>query len=931
MRLSETEARLADLVDRLATSIVGEGNIILEPGEEWEVDLSSTPPILRFRAADAAVLGEQTLSVTAHEIAHLLHTTPIDYDPAVLGWDILGQQGLAQLLVFAVEDARIERMFSAQFPGARSLFTAKATDQWSAKALRGFPSLPAKWRFLLNASRALNGMPPLGTDEDKAALGRCEKELQMASLGETTQDLACALAVPFTELIGMVKAEQRAKEEAAQRAEAEAQQRAAERAAEKAAQEAVQREQEAQAHALEDARAAGNEMREQLNDKDEDEREDQDSADNDPDNELHGSGDDVHAESEAADSGDDYSDGTQAEAGEGLDDSDTGEGEAGDSSDDDDASDLDYGSSEPSSGEEASNDVSSDDEDPADDSSDAGEEAEGLDGSEPGASSEHGYDEGDSYDDQQQSSGSTGNSDGSNDDGGMSDPNLASPDSRSSGGSNLDGGSVDNGSFNGSGTTSNRNVGTDADDDWSGESNASDDRAEDPDAEYDHDDSSGTGDVSGDDEDEYGSGYDGHDGDGEGRSVDDPDSDDFDPAEFLDDVQAEADDQDLLERALGTPDITQDVRATNLMEEMIANLRSDEDHKKNPFIVEKRNQMDKRAKEARRIEREIKVEQLATLEEFAEDFGVDGSDPKALTNLRDAIARHSHIYDRALGDLRPEINTLRRYAGQVLKENRLTRYSGSYDRGRKIKTRRLYRMMQEDPRIFERELQLGGKSYAVAMSVDQSGSMGGLRAGSNQVLAFQAAVIMAEAFEGIIQTAVLGFSTSFPTYRQGRRRRRDMWGRPVRETVESNARVYKGIDDDLIKRTALMAEMTGSYGTTPTADGHQAAVQEVMSSDAEVKVVIIITDGHPNHDQWPILINQIHEARRQGIETFCLRVGQSGDDIIRIGARWDYEGEAVNVHDLFTVLVDVDQAQEIPNAVLAMLRQIVKRNLGAAV
>ena len=929
MRLSETEARLADLVDRLATSIVGEGNIILEPGEEWEVDLSSTPPILRFRAADAAVLGEQTLSVTAHEIAHLLHTTPIDYDPAVLGWDILGQQGLAQLLVFAVEDARIERIFSAQFPGARSLFTAKATDQWTAKALRGFPSLPAKWRFLLNTSRALNGMPPLGTDEDKAALGRCEKELQMASLGETTQDLACALAVPFTELIGMVKAEQRAKEEAAKAAEAEAQQRAAERAAEKAAQEAAQREQEAQADTLDDARAAGDEMREQLNDRQEDERS------NDPENELSGSTDSGSSEGEP--DGDVSPEvGAATEAGEDLGTTDEGEGESTDATDPFGTSDLSDGPGEPEAGEDGDAAAEDDSEGMGQgsvDSPEPGEEAEGLDGFGSGASSENGYDEGDSYDDQQQSSGSTGNSDGSNDDGGMSDPNLASPDSRSSGGSNLDGGSVDNGSFNGSGTTSNRNVGTDADDDWSGESNASDDRAEDPDAEYDHDDSSGTGDVSGDDEDEYGDNYDGHDGDGEGRSVDDPDSDDFDPAEFLDDVQAEADDQDLLERALGTPDITQDVRATNLMEEMIADLRSDEDHKKNPFIVEKRNQMDKRAKEARRIEREIKVEQLATLEEFAEDFGVDGSDPKALTNLRDAIARHSHIYDRALGDLRPEINTLRRYAGQVLKENRLTRYSGSYDRGRKIKTRRLYRMMQEDPRIFERELQLGGKSYAVAMSVDQSGSMGGLGAGSNQVLAFQAAVIMAEAFEGIIQTAVLGFSTSFPTYRQGRRRRRDMWGRPVRETVESNARVYKGIDDDLIKRTALMAEMTGSYGTTPTADGHQAAVQEVMSSDAEVKVVIIITDGQPNHDQWPILINQIHEARRQGIETFCLRVGDDGHDVIwyRPNGRWGDDRVQVNVHDLFTVLVDVDQAQEIPNAVLAMLRQIVKRNLGAAV
>lgn len=928
MRLSETESRLADLVDRLATSIVGTDNIRMQPGEEWEVDLSQKPPVLTYRVADAAVLGDQTLSVTAHEIAHLLHTTPIDYK--AMPWDTLGQNGLAQLLIFAVEDMRIESRFSEDFPGAKSLFDDKNRGQWSAKAVRGFPGLPAKWRFLLNCNRILSGSEPLGSDTDKAAVNKCVPNLISAMQGDTTQELADDLGPTYTELISVVAGEQREREEAERQHQEKLDRERAEREAEREIERQKQK-------ALDDARKADEEKQKAISDNEqklneegnktqdgsdakqkseEGEPESDSSATGDPDGDEPSTDDSEaggqqDAEVDGSESSDDPVEGSEA----GSDD----DGDPDSDSESDEEYDASVDSSTSEEDSEGSENLDENDEEDGgshDASEDSDSDYEDMDGGEGDNPSERIDAPGDVEVDPSEYEDNEGESNGDESDGESTDVSGGSEgsssgdgesDSEEEDGDSVDSNDMDGGSDGGDPSDSGGNAGGvggsgegASENDIQGESGVNSSIPGDNDEDSEE---IGNADGTGSDHDSSDGTH--SDSDTEGRAPSDA---------------------ELAAKSLGQDTSAPSVRSTSLMDEMINDLRNDEDHKKNPFVVEKRNQMDKQAKEARKIEREIASEYSESLEKLSEDMGIAANSKEQIANLKQALQERDRRYEIALADLRPEITTLRRYAMMVLKENRLSRYAGNYESGKRIKKNRLYRVLQEDPRLFERQVVNAGLSYAVGINVDQSGSMGGYAAGTKQILAFQTAVIIAEAFEELVDTAFVGFANGYKTgihnnagMKYSRRFR--YWMHDSRQVAQVQSRRYKGIDTPLKQCRAIMAELGSSYGGTPLAAGLRTTLGEMRKSEAEVKSIISITDGVP-HDAaaCPPLFKI---SKGENIHNYIIYLpGRGAGPLPSFLQNVESEVESIQT---------VESATDVPMAVMNLLRSIIRKNVGVAV
>ena len=1052
MHLSDTEARLSNLVDRLATAIAGEDNIKLVPDEKWDVDLSTTPPTLYYRVADASVLtGDQTLTVIAHEMAHLLYTDALDFE--ALSWaDQIGTRAavrkLASQLIYAVEDARIERRFSKDFPGAESLFREKngetRTGMWSKKAKRGFNSLPIQWKFLLNVHRILNGYGPLGEPELQIKLAGHATVLNDAANAPTMQEMADQLGPVFEDLIATHAEElrQQREERERQRAEEErqrkeAEEQAAKDAEEKARQEAERQAQQAKRDQINEARDAGDEMSDALKEAS-GERDEQPAPQNES-NETEASDEDALGPEQNNDGGEsegqpredtatDRAEETERTDEQGDSDLQDGEATHGDSTEggDDASMEAGQGDSNQNAGE---GDDAGDNDGGAGDSGGTGEGADGGADDSPRVSGE---DQGVGAD----GDGAGGEHDGDDvwGDSSADADGDASDDGREGGEAQGDGGDED------------RSEGSEPSAaEWQSTADDSADDAGEGDA---GDGSSGSGapasgspdGVDADSADDQGTDGEGEAGGGEsggaaepgsfgkndyaGDLTDDEEGFDTDADRSASGSRASTDTEELVDgdRELtadggdgedaeeGEPagedysDIfgdddgepAPDVRATDLLEEMVQDLRDDDEHGSNEFVKEKKNQMDKRAREARKLEKQIEKEWDEAAKEILGDIG-DFSrkriDKTIRDEIRDRLSENATRYNEIKAEVLPEIATLRRYSNQVLDENRRDRFAGSYTSGKRIKKRRLYRVMTQDPRLFERKTESGGRSYSVAVLIDQSSSMThadipeeiaepirekmkavqldyeakyeawrnasyddreklyeayalsaekmreyntqfhndgrdrderhGLAARfSYQRLAMKASIIMAEAFEGLIDTTIIGFAATFP-------------GPPGRNGYRTHGpqiRVYKRPTEKLAKRVPMLAEMDYSYGGTPLHPAVLAATDMLEAEETEVKAIVIVTDGVP-HQEWACE-EAIQRARQKGIEVYALGINmQTSDEIMAKRGSWPAHRTPPKtfIERNFDHPVNVKDAAEIPRGLLQVLRSIVKRNTAALV
>ena len=372
-----------------------------------------------------------------------------------------------------------------------------------------------------------------------------------------------------------------------------------------------------------------------------------------------------------------------------------------------------------------------------------------------------------------------------------------------------------------------------------------------------------------------------------------------------------------------------DDKTTNIVEEMVKEELAKGSTNKTIDILSYRQRQ--RAKQVKDIERQMEKEKADSWRELLEAFGRERFDHVFEDRMRKNVARY--LVHRA--ELDAEIRTLRTYARTVLRDNDTQRFAGNYTSGRKIKTHRLFRMETDDPRLFEKREEVGGKSYAIAVVVDQSSSM---RSGQKSELAYRAGLVFLEAFEGLVDTSAIGFSdityndpggfvganAHNPAYHAyySRRPRRTRGNTGVFSNEDlwriKNARTYKPLNSDLKLRSALIPELERTYSSTPMEFGMRQAIDELQKSEREIKAIVIITDGEPNSPDEAA--TEFKRARRLGYETYAIFVGgrRPGDtQTMPNGLRW--------LGQVADRVVEVRTTATIPQAVYNLLRGVVRR------
>lgn len=440
---------------------------------------------------------------------------------------------------------------------------------------------------------------------------------------------------------------------------------------------------------------------------------------------------------------------------------------------------------------------------------------------------------------------------------------------------------------------------------------------EDTDDDWDSDDldaMSGGGSLDGDLEDCEPCENDGGGGDGDPTNKADHGGDEDDANE--DDANVEDDDA-----ALNTGG----VKPSNLLEVMA----QEQAGTNNRTMRELRKQDKQRAKDAKDIQRKMEEESRAFVGEAS-----DVVEGRGVRDRAERMAENAKVYTMDKQRLARPIHRLKTHIEGVLRDNARQSWGGNYVAGRHVKRGKLHRISTGDLRLFDRREVIGGRSYAVAILVDQSLSMSdrpmtqqedGSWSYSSvplQYLAYDVALVLHEAAADKIELHVMGFSEFMRTedvygYYRSRGRRRRLRG----PTEIVMARTYHQAGDDPRLAMAKLPELRRSWNSTPTAQGISHAREALMDSDAEVKAIIIITDGQPNSTDQ--VRAQTLGARRDGVGTHCLLI-QSGQH---------YHGESARLRDFLACMDSVQEVKDpdrIAPAAYATFRSIVRRTRAVA-
>lgn len=353
-------------------------------------------------------------------------------------------------------------------------------------------------------------------------------------------------------------------------------------------------------------------------------------------------------------------------------------------------------------------------------------------------------------------------------------------------------------------------------------------------------------------------------------------------------------------------------KPANIIEEMVNEEKAAGSKNKAVDILSYRQRQ--RAARSKEITKQIAQEKASYWDELAGVLGRTTVDVRFQRRMQENAA----AYDRDREALEAEIRTLRGYARQVLRDNDTQRFGGNKTSGRKIKTHRLTRILTGDPRLMERKELTGGKSYAIALSVDQSSSM---RSGGKQQLAYQSALVFLEAFEGLTETIAIGFSDvslQDPDAHAAAQAVRKGGDTAYARMMQSlTFRTYKEREADLLRRRAMIPELGRSFNGTPMDAGVRAAVEQLALSDKQVRALVVITDGKPN--DAGVARKAFQDARRRGIEIYGMHIGGR----YPLGVQPSDTG-AVFLNSVCDHSVAVPGASAIPQAVHKLLRGVVR-------
>lgn len=199
-------------------------------------------------------------------------------------------------------------------------------------------------------------------------------------------------------------------------------------------------------------------------------------------------------------------------------------------------------------------------------------------------------------------------------------------------------------------------------------------------------------------------------------------------------------------------------------------------------------------------------------------------------------------------------------------------------KGRRLSSRHLDRVMTGDPRVFRNTVEGMAPSTAVMLVQDVSGSMYGERIS----LASQALYATAIALEGIegIEVGAMAFP--------------------------GNGKVIGFGESPRFRQANFQLD---AWGCTPMAEGINVVTQALLEQQQTRRLMVVLTDGEP--DNAPLAQAMIATAESYGIEVFG--VGIQTDSVKRLFKRW------IEIHDI----------NQLPDRLVSLVRDEVMLSMAA--
>lgn len=262
-------------------------------------------------------------------------------------------------------------------------------------------------------------------------------------------------------------------------------------------------------------------------------------------------------------------------------------------------------------------------------------------------------------------------------------------------------------------------------------------------------------------------------------------------------------------------------------------------------------------------------------------------------------------YEELLSEMRTPITFLKRKLGSILEDNKLSRFGGSFTSG-KLNHSKLYRFKTNQTNLFGRKIARQNKDYRVSLLVDISGSMGGQKIHETA----KGAILLAEVLNIIgVEFEIVGFNTKLVEYKT--------FDQPFNWTARRN-----------MEWIIPSAWMEGS-GSTSDGIALYRTLQQVKQRPKAKNIVILLTDGgsNPSYNSIPPEFTKIMPVKDRGrynniddfnIHTELKKLEEhafvTGIGIMDTDVRGIYQRHAI-----------VNEARDIPNAILSPIRHFIRR------
>lgn len=221
----------------------------------------------------------------------------------------------------------------------------------------------------------------------------------------------------------------------------------------------------------------------------------------------------------------------------------------------------------------------------------------------------------------------------------------------------------------------------------------------------------------------------------------------------------------------------------------------------------------------------------------------------------------------------------------------------------------LYRVMQGDPRVFQRKEEHRSKDTAVMLLVDCSGSMIGARI----VTAMQAAYALAQTLERVnIPSEILGFTTGSMSSSARQQAYEEYQKHGVSFSRDSHTIVmpiFKSFNERLNstvkKRIAYQLNVQSGMNTNTDGESLEYAAMRLIPRREKRKVMLVMSDGQPvGTGSGPHLKETVNNLTKIGVET--VGIGIQSDAVKHFYPRY----------------LTLNNVADLPSAVMGELKRI---------